>query len=50
MQTVDVASLELVRPRSVGQARRIAGVRPADIAVLMVQLKARGMVREEDTE
>jgi tRNA uridine 5-carboxymethylaminomethyl modification enzyme len=33
--------LESIRPESVGQASRIAGVSPADIAVLMVYLKGR---------
>ncbi len=31
--------LELVRPISIGQASRISGVNPADIAVLTVYLK-----------
>ena len=31
--------LNQVKPRSLGQAERISGVNPADIAVLMVYLK-----------
>ena len=31
--------LDRIRPRSLGQAARISGVSPADIAVLMVYLK-----------
>ncbi|MCX7924808.1 MAG: tRNA uridine-5-carboxymethylaminomethyl(34) synthesis enzyme MnmG, partial [Fimbriimonadales bacterium] len=33
--------LARVRPRTVGQAARIPGIRPADIACLMVYLRAR---------
>lgn len=31
--------LQLVRPRSIGQASRISGVSPADVSILMVYLK-----------
>ena len=31
--------LDKIRPKSLGQASRISGVNPADIAVLMVYLK-----------
>jgi len=34
--------LARVRPRTIGQAARIPGIRPADVACLMVYLKARG--------
>ncbi len=40
--------LSKARPYSIGQARRIAGVRPADIAVLLVKLKAGGRLTEEE--
>ncbi len=33
--------LSRVRPRTLGQASRIPGVRPADIACLMIHLKSR---------
>jgi len=33
--------LSRVRPRSVGQASRIPGVRPSDIAALLIHLKSR---------
>ncbi len=36
------------RPRSLGQASRIPGVNPADIAVLMVWLKARAEQETQD--
>ncbi len=39
--------LDRIRPSSLGQASRISGVSPADIAVLMVQLERRS--RERDT-
>jgi tRNA uridine 5-carboxymethylaminomethyl modification enzyme len=39
-----------VKPVSIAQARRIAGVRPADVAVLLVHLKTAGLVREEEEE
>ena len=31
--------LQAIRPRSLGQASRVSGVSPADVAVLMVYLK-----------
>ena len=34
--------LDKVRPRSLGQAARVPGVRPSDIGVLMIYLKGRG--------
>ena len=39
--------LELVRPRSVGQAGRISGVSPADVSVLLVYLEQQRRLREE---
>ncbi len=42
--------LHLQRPRSLGQAARIPGVSPADIAVLMVFLGRRGRENEENGE
>jgi len=33
--------LETIRPRSIGQAARIAGVTPADISVLLIHLESR---------
>ena len=35
--------LNKVKPTSIGQASRISGVNPADISVLMVYLKKRGI-------
>ena len=39
--------LQLVRPRTLGQATRISGVSPADVSILLVQLRAgsRGRLR-----
>lgn len=41
-----VEKLEKVRPVDVGQARRISGVTPAAISLLMVYLKKQGMAEE----
>ena len=40
--------LESLRPHSIGQASRISGVSPADIAVLVVYLKQRSGEKSED--
>ena len=34
--------LDAIRPKNLGQAGRVSGVSPADVAVLMVYLKSRG--------
>ena len=39
--------LAQVRPATLAQAQRISGVGPADIALLMIALRARGVSREE---
>jgi len=40
--------LEKVRPRTVGQASRVAGVTPADISLLIVHLEARRRGRSQE--
>jgi tRNA uridine 5-carboxymethylaminomethyl modification enzyme len=37
--------LQAIRPRTLGQAGRIPGVSPADVAVLMIHLKASGGIQ-----
>ena len=37
--------LQLVRPRTLGQATRISGVSPADVSILLVQLRAGSRAR-----
>ena len=37
--------LQQVRPRTLGQASRISGVSPADLSILLVQLRASGRAR-----
>jgi tRNA uridine 5-carboxymethylaminomethyl modification enzyme len=39
-----VEKLNKVKPVSVGQAGRIAGISPADISVILINLKSRGMI------
>jgi tRNA uridine 5-carboxymethylaminomethyl modification enzyme len=41
--------LEAVRPATLGQASRIPGMTPAAISVLMVALKAKGFLTQNDT-
>ena len=36
--------LQAIRPHNLGQASRVSGVSPADVAVLMVYLKQNGNV------
>ena len=42
--------LNRVKPRSVGQAARISGVNPADIAVLTIWMKKNGLLRPPEPE
>jgi len=49
MRTQARQKLSLIRPRTVGQASRVEGVTPADIAILMVYLeKHRGSITSLD--
>lgn len=41
--------LELVRPKSIGQASRISGVSPADLSVLLVYLEQQRQIRKKET-
>ena len=40
--------LQLVRPRTLGQASRISGVSPADVSILLVRLRAGNRARARD--
>ena len=40
--------LQLVRPRTLGQASRISGVSPADVSILLVRLRAGNRTRARD--
>ena len=44
------AKLSAIQPGTLGQASRVSGVTPADIAVLMVRLTAMKRKREGKTE
>ncbi|MBU4487357.1 MAG: tRNA uridine-5-carboxymethylaminomethyl(34) synthesis enzyme MnmG, partial [Candidatus Delongbacteria bacterium] len=40
-----VEKLNRIKPVSVGQASRIAGISPADVSVIFINLKARGLIK-----
>jgi tRNA uridine 5-carboxymethylaminomethyl modification enzyme len=42
MSAESIIKLERVRPETLGQATRIAGVRPSDISILSVAIKQSG--------
>ncbi len=50
LRTEAVEKLIAVRPESIGQASRISGVSPADIAVLLVRLQTLQKVEEEKND